>query len=96
VIHPPDLDDTPRFDGGELAVRVPSAEPAAHTGAAFDAVPAALEVDPALEAPWLRVTAVHDVASGELSLPGRVGRCRGTARVRRGCRRAGGDRTNEP
>lgn len=38
----------------------------------FDAVTAELQVNEKTEAPLLCVTGVHDVASGDLSLPGRV------------------------
>ncbi len=39
---------------------------------AFDAVTAELQVNESGEAPLLCVTGVHDIASGDLSLPGRV------------------------
>jgi hypothetical protein len=39
---------------------------------AFDAVTAELQVHPQGETPLLCVTGVHDVASGDLSMPGRV------------------------
>jgi len=41
-------------------------------GVAFDAVTAGLQVNENGEAPLLCVTHVHDIASGDLSLPGRV------------------------
>ena len=40
----------------------------------FDAVTAELQVNPTGAAPLLCVTGVHDVASGDLSLPGRITR----------------------
>ena len=40
--------------------------------AAFDAVTAELQVNVNVEVPLLCMTGVHDVASGDLSLPGRV------------------------
>ncbi len=63
---------TPRVFGERLAVRVPFVDPARHEGMAFDAVSAALRVNPDLEAPMLCLTETYDVASGDLSLPGRV------------------------
>lgn len=49
--------------------------PAGNTqGASFDAVTAELQVNVEGKAPLLCVTAVHDIASGDLSLPGRVTR----------------------
>jgi hypothetical protein len=63
---------TPAFGDNTLLVRVPFVDPVERAGMAFDGVTAALEVNPDLEAPLLCVSAVHDVASGDLSLPGRV------------------------
>ena len=65
---------SPRIAGDTIEVRVPFRTPGAHAGVAFDGVTASLRVDPDLEEPLLCVTAVHDIASGDLSLPGRVGR----------------------
>lgn len=61
---------TPLFDGPEIRVRVPLAAEA--TGAGHDGVTAALRVNANLHAPLLCVTDVFDVASGTLSLPGRI------------------------
>lgn len=55
-----------------VEVRVPFAEPAAIVGQAFDGVTAGLRVNGNVHAPLLCVVKVHDVASGDLSLPGRV------------------------
>jgi hypothetical protein len=63
---------TPLFGDNTLRVRVPFATPEEHAGMAFDGVTAALEVNPDLEEPMLCVTEVYDIASGDLSLPGRV------------------------
>lgn len=61
---------TPLFDGPAISVRVPLAADTA--GASYDGVTAALRVNANLHAPLLCVTDVFDVASGNLSLPGRV------------------------
>ncbi len=59
----------PQFDGPEVAVTiaVPGAE-----GASFDGVTSALRVNANLHAPLLCVSDVFDIASGDLSLPGRI------------------------
>ncbi len=61
---------TPVFDGPEVSVDAPVAGGAA--GASFDGVTAALSVNESVHAPLLCVTDVFDVASGDLSLPGKV------------------------
>lgn len=63
---------TPLFDGPEVTVNVPFADAEAVAGAAFDGVTSALRVNANIHAPLLCVTDVFDVASGDLSLPGRV------------------------
>ncbi len=63
---------TPLFDGPEISVTVPFADPNAVTDAAYDGVTAALKVNANIHAPLLCVTDVFDVASGDLSLPGKV------------------------
>jgi hypothetical protein len=63
---------TPLFGETGLRVRVPVIRPAEHDGMAYDAVTARLEVNPNLEEPMLCVAEVYDVASGDLSLPGRM------------------------
>lgn len=55
-----------------VEVRVPFAEIGAVEAARFDGVTAALRVDANIHAPLLCVSDVFDVASGDLSLPGRV------------------------
>lgn len=62
----------PVFDGPEIAVSVVFADPEAATGASFDGVTAALKVNANVHAPLLCVTDVFDVASGNLSLPGKI------------------------
>ena len=61
---------TPLFDGPEVTLTVGFAGPAAAIG--YDGVTAALKVNANIHAPLLCVTDVFDVASGDLSLPGRV------------------------
>ena len=60
---------SPRLNGHTARITVPM------TGAedvSFDAVTAALQVNETGEAPLLCVTGVHDIGSGDLSLPGKV------------------------
>lgn len=72
----PILIDSPtyptRLDGDIVEVRVLLADIGALATAKFDGVTATLRVDANLHAPLLCVTDVHKVASGDLSLPGRV------------------------
>ena len=63
---------SPVFTGDTLSVKVPFANIGVVQAARFDAVTAALRVDANVHAPLLCVTDVFDVASGDLSLPGRV------------------------
>ncbi len=63
---------SPVFTGETLSIRVPFAEIGAVEAANYDGVTAALRVDANIHAPLLCVTDVFDVASGDLSLPGRV------------------------
>ncbi|MGV6848226.1 MAG: hypothetical protein ACWA5A_07600 [Marinibacterium sp.] len=65
---------TPVFDGEEITVEAALAPGArgALEGAGYDGVTAALRVNQQVHAPLLCVTDVFDVASGDLSLPGRV------------------------
>ncbi len=60
---------SPILDGSKARITVPLADTES-TG--FDAVTAELQVNVTGAAPLLCVTGVHDVASGDLSLPGRV------------------------
>lgn len=61
---------TPVFDGPEITVN--AAILGGGEGASYDGVTAALRVNESVHAPLLCVTDVFDVASGDLSLPGRV------------------------
>lgn len=63
---------TPLFDGPEISVSVAFADAEAIAGASYDGVTSALRVNANVHAPLLCVTDVFDVASGDLSLPGRV------------------------
>lgn len=63
---------TPLFDGPELVINVSFADPAALDGASYDGVTSALRVNANVHAPLLCVEDIFDVASGDLSLPGRV------------------------
>jgi len=60
---------SPILDGATAKITVPIDETEM---LAFDAVTAELQVNVEGEVPLLCVTGVHDVASGDLSLPGRV------------------------
>ncbi|MEO1575955.1 MAG: hypothetical protein AAFU65_13490 [Pseudomonadota bacterium] len=64
---------SPILDGTVARITVPVADAA---DVSFDAVTAALQVNDKGEAPLLCVTGVHDVASQDLSLPGKVVRDR--------------------
>lgn len=61
---------TPVFNGPEVAINAAVAGGA--EGASYDGVTAALRVNADVHAPLFCVTDVFDVASGDLSLPGRV------------------------
>jgi len=63
---------TPTIRPQSVEVRVPFADPKAIVATAFDGVTAGLRVNGNVHAPLLCVVKVHDVASGDLSLPGRV------------------------
>jgi hypothetical protein len=63
----------PAIGGKTVEVRVPRASVAAETrGVAFDGITAGLRVNANLHAPLLCVARVFDVASGGLTLPGRI------------------------
>jgi hypothetical protein len=62
----------PAFSGPKLTIRLPAPEGA--EGASFDGVAAGLRVSAEGKAPLLCVSEVFKVASGDLSLPGKVGR----------------------
>jgi hypothetical protein len=63
---------TPLFDGPEIKVNVSLVDAKAIIGASYDGVTSALKVNANVHAPLLCVTNVFDVASGDLSLPGKV------------------------
>jgi hypothetical protein len=60
---------SPILDGATARITVPVAEA---ENLSFDAVTAELQVNENGEVPLLCVTGVHDIASGDLSLPGKV------------------------
>lgn len=63
---------TPVFDGPEVIINVGFADAAALDGASYDGVTSALRVNANVHAPLLCVEDIFDIASGDLSLPGRV------------------------
>lgn len=62
----------PVFHDEIVEVRVPFDEPSKIDGISFDGVTSGLRVNANIHAPLLCVTDVFDVASGDLSLPGKV------------------------
>jgi hypothetical protein len=72
----PLLIDSPTYPtalaGDVVEVRVPAAAIGAAAGMRFDGVTSALKVNANLHAPLLCISDVFDIASGDLSLPGRV------------------------
>jgi len=63
---------TPQFDGADIKVTVAFGDPEMAGGAGYDGVTAAMRVNANIQAPLLCVTDIFDVASGDLSLPGKV------------------------
>ncbi|MEH6405504.1 MAG: hypothetical protein V7750_19190 [Sneathiella sp.] len=63
---------TPSFQGPEIKINVSFADAEAIVGASYDGVTSALMVNADVHAPLLCVTDVFDIASGDLSLPGKV------------------------
>ncbi|MFV1465864.1 hypothetical protein VWY34_13885 [Phaeobacter sp. JH20_02] len=63
---------TPLFDGPEIRVNAGFASDVQLEGVAYDGVTSALRVNANIHAPLLCVTDVFDVASGDLSLPGKL------------------------
>jgi hypothetical protein len=63
---------TPLMDGGEVKVRVPFRNAPELKGVAFDGVTSGLRVNESVHEPLLCVENVFDVASDDLSLPGKV------------------------
>lgn len=62
----------PHLSGTEVSVSVPVPEGTVVEGISYDGVTSALKVNASVHAPLLCVTDVFDVASGDLSLPGKV------------------------
>jgi hypothetical protein len=62
----------PKFAGNTVTVRVPFDDLNMLKGSAFDGVTAGLRVNASAHAPLLCVVNVFDVASGDLSLPGKA------------------------
>jgi hypothetical protein len=65
-------DFKPAFDGPEITITVPFTDDSIAAGVGYDGVTAALRVNANIHAPLLCVTDVFDVASGDLSLPGKI------------------------
>ena len=63
---------TPLFDGPEIAVNVAFRSGVDLEGIAYDGVTSALRVNANIHAPLLCVIDVFDIASGDLSLPGKL------------------------
>lgn len=64
---------SPVIESDTVEVRVPFDDIGAVMNASYDGVTAGLRVNESIHAPLLCVVDVFDVASGDLSLPGRVG-----------------------
>ena len=63
---------TPVFNGPEATITAAFAQHVDTAGASYDGVTAALRVNVNVHAPLFCVVDVFDVASGDLSLPGKV------------------------
>ncbi|RJG03946.1 hypothetical protein [Noviherbaspirillum sedimenti] len=63
---------TPRFAGPTVSVRVPFDDVSLLKDVGFDGVTAGLQINASAHAPLLCVVNVFDVASGDLSLPGKA------------------------
>ena len=62
----------PAFSGGTVSIRVPFNDVSLLAGVAFDGVTAGLQINASAHQPLLCVVNVFDVASGDLSLPGKA------------------------
>ena len=65
---------SPVFDGPEIAINVAFSDPAVVEGMSYDGVTSALRINQNIHAPLACVVDVFDVASGDLSLPGKIDR----------------------
>ncbi len=63
---------TPLFDGDEVELMVAFADPEVTNAMTYDGVTAAMRVNANLHAPLLCIVDVFDIASGDLSLPGKL------------------------
>lgn len=63
---------TPVFDGPEVKINVAFADSDIFKTGSYDGVTAALKINQNIHAPLFCVTDVFDIASGDLSLPGKV------------------------
>ena len=62
----------PAFNAGTVSIRVPFNDVTLLAGVAFDGVTAGLQINASAHQPLLCVVNVFDVASGDLSLPGKA------------------------
>ncbi len=69
-IDSPDV--RPALDGAEIGVTIAMPDNTDLSAVSYDGVTSALRVNASVRAPLLCVTDVFDVASGDLSLPGRL------------------------
>lgn len=63
---------TPLFEGPEVKINVSFVVAQAIAGASYDGVTSALKVNVNVHAPLLCIVDIFDIASGDLSLPGKV------------------------
>ena len=63
---------TPLFDGPEIRINAGFASGVELSGVSYDGVTSALRVNANIHAPLLCVVDIFDVASGDLSLPGKI------------------------
>lgn len=65
---------SPRLEANAIEIRVPFDDISAVASASFDGVTAGLRVNQSVHSPLLCVVDVFKIASGDLSLPGKLGR----------------------
>jgi len=63
---------TPLFDGPEIKINVAFKDATSIDGVSYDGVTSALKVNASVHSPLLCVADIFDIASGDLSLPGKV------------------------